>query len=126
MSGGPLVTSAKTCSTTAWPRCWPTGLDQLERGVGEHGVVPPGGEQLVLPGGGLPVFDANAVYSTSATSASEIQAPSWSSQIACGYLMAVQASSPMAAIAARMLAFIGTVTENRAPARRIAPVTGAL
>ena len=28
----------------------PLGLDQLERGIGEHGVVAPGGEQLVLPG----------------------------------------------------------------------------
>ena len=73
-----------------------------------------------------PFFDANAVYSASAAWASEIQAPSWSSQIACGYLMAVQASSPMAAIAARMLAFIGTVMENRAPARRTALVTAAL
>ena len=26
------------------------GLDQLERGIGEDGVVAPGGEQLVLPG----------------------------------------------------------------------------
>jgi hypothetical protein len=31
----------------------------------------------------------------------------------------------MAAIAARMLAFIGTVTENRAPADRIALITAA-
>ncbi|HEY1002174.1 MAG TPA: hypothetical protein VGD83_21290, partial [Streptosporangiaceae bacterium] len=53
----------------------------------------------------LPFVDANAVYSVSPTSASEIQARSWSSQIARGYLMAVQASSGMAAIAARMLAF---------------------
>ena len=37
-----------------------------------------------------------------------------------------QASSGMAAIAARMLAFAGTVTENRALARRIAPITAAL
>ena len=73
-----------------------------------------------------PFFDANAVYSVSATSASEIQQSSWSSQIASGYLMAVQASSPMAAIAARTLEFIGTVTENRAPWRRIAPITLAL
>ncbi|MFZ0047617.1 MAG: hypothetical protein WAL16_17385 [Streptosporangiaceae bacterium] len=73
-----------------------------------------------------PFLDVNAVYCVSAISASETQMPSWSSQMARGYLMAVQASSPMAAIAARMLAFIGTVTENRAPARRIAPVTAAL
>jgi hypothetical protein len=30
----------------------PLGLDQLERGVGEDGVVAPGREQLVLPGCG--------------------------------------------------------------------------
>ena len=50
----------------------------------------------------------------------------WSSQIARGYRMAVQASSPMAAMAARMLLFIGTVTENRAPWPRTAPMTPAL
>ena len=121
----------------------PLGLDQLERRVGEDRVVAPDGEQLVLPWAAFlfwsrtrrtisravtawPFFDANAVYSASATSASEIQQSSWSSQIACGYLMAVQASSPMAAMAARMLQFIGTVTENRAPPRRIAPITAAL
>ena len=46
--------------------------------------------------------------------------------MACGYWMAVQASSAMAAIAARMPAFTGAVTENRAPPRRIAPITAAL
>ena len=78
------------------------GLDQLERGVGEDGVVTPGGEQLALPGAAfffrsrtrrtisravtcLAFFmDANAVYPVSATSASETQQPSWSSQTACG------------------------------------------
>ena len=73
-----------------------------------------------------PFFDANAVYRVSATSASETQAPSWSSQIARGYRIGVQLSSGMAAIAARMLAFRGTVTENRAPPRRTAPITAAL
>ena len=29
------------------------GLGQLERGIGEDGVVAPGGKQLVLPGGRL-------------------------------------------------------------------------
>jgi hypothetical protein len=29
------------------------GLDQLERGIGEDGVVAPDGEQLILPGSGL-------------------------------------------------------------------------
>ena len=37
--------------------------------------------------------------------------------------MAVQASSGMAAIAALTLGSIGTVTENSAPARRIAAIT---
>ena len=77
------------------------GLDQLERGIGEDRVVAPDREQLVLPGGRLlvqvpdPADDqpggdrlaflrANAVYRISATSASETQAPSWSSQIARG------------------------------------------
>jgi len=32
----------------------------------------------------------------------------------------------MPAIAARMLAFIGAVTENRAPPERTAPITAAL
>ena len=72
---------------------------------------------------GCPFFDVNAVYSASATSASEIQARSWSSRIARGYLMAVQASSGMAATAALTLGSIGTVTENRAPARRTAAIT---
>jgi hypothetical protein len=72
-----------------------------------------------------PFFDANAVYGASATSASEIQARSWSSQIARGYLTGVQASPGMAAIAALTLGSIGTVTENRAAARRIAAITVA-
>ena len=54
-----------------------------------------------------PFFEANAVYPISATSASETQQSSWSSQIARGYRIGVQASSAMAAIAARMLGFIG-------------------
>ena len=40
--------------------------------------------------------------------------------------MAVQAPSEMDAMAARMLAFIGAVTENRAPWPRIVLVTAAL
>ena len=46
--------------------------------------------------------------------------------MAGGYRIGVQVSSPMAAIAARMLLFTGTVTENRAPPRRTAPITAAL
>ena len=37
----------------------PLGLDELERGVGEDGVVTPDGEQLVLPVGGLLVLVAD-------------------------------------------------------------------
>ena len=36
------------------------GLDQFERRVGEHGVVAPDGEQLVLPFGCLLVAGADA------------------------------------------------------------------
>ena len=66
------------------------GLDQGERGVGEHGVVAPDGEQLVLalpgavvevfdpaddqPGGdGLPLLRGERGVFGSATSASETQ-----------------------------------------------------
>jgi hypothetical protein len=73
-----------------------------------------------------PFFDANAVYSVSATSASETQQPAWSSQITRGYRIGVQSSSPMPAIAARMLTFTGAVTEKNAPRRRAAPMTAAL
>jgi hypothetical protein len=68
-----------------------------------------------------PLFDANAVYCTSATSASEIQAPSWSSQIAHGYRIGVQASSPMEAIAGTDARVHGTVTENRVSAPPLLP-----
>ena len=47
-ASGPLVTSAKTCSTIGVVAVLALGLDQLERGVGEHRVVAPDGEQLVL------------------------------------------------------------------------------
>ena len=57
--------------------------------------------------------------------ASETQQASWSSQMARGYLMAVQASSPMAAMAALTWGFIWTVTEKNAPAARTAPVKAA-
>jgi hypothetical protein len=46
--------------------------------------------------------------------------------MACGYSMAVQAPSGMPAIAARMLEFIGTVTEKYAPLRRTALMTAEL
>ena len=49
-----------------------------------------------------------------------------SSQMACGYSIAVHASSGMPAIAARILEFIGTVTEKCAPLRRTVPITAAL
>jgi hypothetical protein len=40
---GPLVTSAKTCSTMAWARCCPSAW--IERRIGERRVVPPDREQ---------------------------------------------------------------------------------
>ena len=48
-ASGPSFQSAKTCSTIAWSRCCSLRLDQLERRIGEHGVVAPGREQLILP-----------------------------------------------------------------------------
>jgi hypothetical protein len=82
------------------------GLDRLERAVGEYGVVAPDREQFGLPVSGLVImsrtrraisravsgagmwprrqYAVNAVYSTSATSASETQQPSWSSHSARG------------------------------------------
>jgi hypothetical protein len=118
------------------------GLDELVRAVGEDGVVAPGGNSSPWPGAAFALsrtrrtisravtcssffFEVKAVYCVSATSASETQQPSWSSQMACGYSMAVQASSGMAAIAARIAALTGAVTENRAPLRRIAAITAA-
>jgi hypothetical protein len=73
-----------------------------------------------------PFFEVNAVYSASAISASEAQQPSWSSQIAWGYLMAVHASPGMAAIAAFTAGSRRAVTEKYAPARMAAPMTAAL
>ena len=46
--------------------------------------------------------------------------------MACGYSIAVQASPGIGAIAARMLEFIGTVTEKCAPWRRTALITAEL
>jgi hypothetical protein len=69
--------------------------------------------------------DANAVYQISATSASETPQDSWSSQMACGYSIAVQASSGMRPIAALMLEFHGTVTEKYALFRQAARITAA-
>jgi hypothetical protein len=109
------------------------GLEHGERGVGEDGVVAPGGEQLALAGDGLaveravmacPLREVNAVYSASATWASETQRPSWSSQMARGYSIGTQASSGMAAIAARTLGSMRTVTEKCAPALRAAEQAG--
>jgi len=70
-------------------------------------------------------FDVNAVYPVSATSASETQQSSCSSQIARGYLMPFQAPPGMAAIAARMLEFMGTVTRTGRRRERIALITAA-
>jgi len=78
----------------------------------------PGGDGLVLLRGERGVFHLG-------TPASDTQQPSWSSQMARGYRMGVQMSSPMAAIAAWMLGFICTVTEKHAPDSRTAPVNAA-
>ena len=138
------MTSAKTCSTIGVVAVLPLGLDQLERRVGEDRVVAPDGEQLVLPGRGLLVQVADPaddqpggdglallrrerrVLRLGDLGVGDPGSPAGRPRSRAGTGSAVQASSAMAAIAARMLAFIGTVTENRAPPRRIAPITAAL
>ena len=118
------------------------GLEGGERGVGEHGVVAPGAEQLARLAAALrsrsltrrtisravtafPFFEAKAAQGTSATSASDTQRRNWSSQTARGYLMGIQAESGIAAIAALTLGSVRTVTEKYAPARRTAPANAA-
>ena len=119
------------------------GLDQFDRRVGEHGVIPPCGEQLVLSLGGLVVFradppddqpggdllffgfDVNAAYSVSATSASETQQAAGRPRGPAGTRSRPRVVGD-GAIAAWMLEFIGTVTEKYALLRRIVPITAAL
>lgn len=64
--------------------------------------------------------EVKQVSSILATSASETHRPSASSQTALGYLIVLQASGPMAAIADLTWASIRAVTENQAPARQAA------
>jgi hypothetical protein len=82
----------------------PFGLGQHERGVGEDRVTAPGGEQLARPGGLLVLVPDPADDQPGG----DRRSLSWANAV---YLV-----SPITAIAARTLAFIGTVTENRAPA----------
>jgi hypothetical protein len=118
-------------------------LDQGERGVGEHGVVAPDGEQLVLaPGGrrvevfdpaddqpsgdGLPLLRGErGIADLGDLGVEDPAAQLVTSQTARAYLMGVQAPSPICAIAAFTFGSIGTVTEKNAPARRTAPVNAA-
>ena len=94
--------SAKTCSTTAWSRCCPSAWISSNGEPVNTAWYRQRGNNSSRPAAAglfrsrtrrttsravtaLPFFDANAVYPVSATSASETQAPIWSSQIACGY-----------------------------------------
>lgn len=70
-------------------------------------------------------LEAMAVYSTSAISASDVQRFSSLSHTALGYLIGLQASSSIAAMAALTEAFIRTATENRASRARQAAITSA-
>jgi hypothetical protein len=100
-------------------------------------VIAPGWEQLALAFGWLrtevpdaaddqpgadapPGLDANAVYGSSAISASDAHRLARSCQIA-GYRIVVHAESGMAAITAPACGFIEIVTGKNAPARRTAP-----
>jgi hypothetical protein len=121
----------------------PLGLDELKRRVGEHGVVAPGGEQLVLPGGCLlvqvadladdqPGGDGLALLrrERGVGDLGDLGVRYPAAQLVVPDRAGIPDRGPgvlaMAAIAARMLAFMGAVTENRPPLRRIAPVTPAL
>jgi hypothetical protein len=118
------------------------GLEHHERGVGEHRVIAPGGEQFALafagfvvevfdpaddqPGGdGLPL--PGGERGVSGLGDLDVRDPAAQLVIpdGRGYLMGFQASSPIAAIAALTCGFICTVTEKNAPARRTAPVNAA-
>ena len=108
-ASGPSVQSAKTCSTTAWSRCWASAWSSSNGRVGEHGVVAPDREQLVLPwrpwvlvadpaddqpgGDGLALLRGERGVAGLGDLGVGDPARSWSSQIARGYLMGVQASS---------------------------------
>jgi hypothetical protein len=114
------------------------GLDQLERGIGEGGVVAPAGEQLVLavarlavqvpaddqprryrlafPGGERGVRDLGGLCAGDPPPLVLIPDRP-------GVLTGVQASSLIPAIAPRILLSIGAVTEENAPPRRIAAIT---
>ena len=55
-ASGPSLSSAMTCSTMAWSRWFSSARDRGDLAgfaVGDEGVVPPDGEQLVLPVAGV-------------------------------------------------------------------------
>src|SRR6478735_6022805 len=115
--------------------------DGVQGAGGEERVEPPGVEQGGLPGNGfgvevgdpaddepagdlltvLPGLERNE--GISATSAREIQRPDGSSNTAVGYLIVVQASSPIVLIAALMCLVCRTVMDTTALARRAAATT---
>jgi hypothetical protein len=99
MSQGPLMTSAKDLLHYGMVAV-PLGLDQLERGIGEGGVVAPGREQFI------PAPRRDAVTGPWRPRYRRSRRPAGRPR-SRGYLIGVQASSPVTAIAARMLAFTG-------------------
>jgi len=119
------------------------GLDEPDRGVGEDGVVAPDGEQLALAAGGLLVLVADPADDEAGGDGlaflrrerrvlglGDLGVGDPAAQLVIEdrlrVLDAVQAPSGIAAMAVRMLEFIGAVTENRAPCARIALIMAAL
>ena len=143
-ASGPSVTSAKTCSTIGVVAVLSLGLDQLERGVGEDGVVAPGGEQLVLAGGGLRVQVADPADDQprgdglaflrgerGVLGLGDLGVGDPGSQLVVPDRARVTDGRSRRRRGWRRwrrgdLGSIGTVTENRAPARRTAPMTAAV
>ena len=123
----------------------PLGLDELERRVGEDGVVAPDGEQLVLPGGCFlvqvadpaddqPGGDGLALFRREGgvLNFGDLGVGDPAVQLVVPDRVRVPDRGPGVLAdggdgeAARMLLFTGAVTENRAPWPRTAPMTAAL
>jgi hypothetical protein len=138
---GPSVQSAGSCLTMAWSR-WCSSAWMVERGIGEHRVVAPGAEQLVLPGGCLLVLVADPPHDQPGADRlsllrserrvgdlGDLGVGDPAAQLVIPDRAGVPDGGPgvlpMAAIAACTCGFIATVTEKNASAARTAPVNAA-
>jgi hypothetical protein len=118
-------------------------LDQLERGVGEHGMVAPDREQLVLPGSRFLIEIAGPAHHQPGSDRlaflrrerrvlhlGDLCVRYPGAQLVVPDRAGISDAGPGVLAdggdGGAELAFIGTVTENRAPWRRTAPITAAL